>query len=1145
MPPKSKKPIDEPPAHSTRAKTDGASDGNSKSRKRATDFFDGEIGENSETVVPRSKVPKAKTAKQTAEVEANSKPIHIDHTYDEAEETRAVGDSGEAEPTAHAKSHAKTSKARVTKGDTTKSGDAGDSTATHIDHTHDESEETRAGGDTGEAEPTAHAKSHAKTVKPKKNKATIGEAAKSGDVGDSTEHAKPKRNKATIGEAAGSGKADDSIKPTKSKKGKATKGEAAKPSKVDAHPMETDKATTGEAAESGKVDNSTTPTKSKKGKATKGEAAKPSKLDAHPIETEKTHPGGDLVEVEPAERAQGKKAKAAKNADTEAVPAESTKAKGNRGRPKQTDDKANAASAQDDQVDIEAAERPKSRKGKAAKGVDAEAAPVESIKATKGNRGRPKKADNAANASVSHDEHVETESTERAQGKKGEAAKNASDKAAPLESTKAKGSRGRPKKADNKANATSAHDDDVETEKIHPGGDRVVVEPIEPAKAKKGKTTEGSAAGEPPAQSSKPKGKSKGSKTDETIADTLNPQDHAAQPSNKAKEPASAEKKTTKTAESKSSKKTAAGKDKPAKSEEKSGSAKQAASTEPQKKAERTKAPSAKAKSNANAAEIESDMAMDDSVFDSLLSTTDKGKQPVVEGPVSIEKSKPAKASKKASNDQTMVDTSAKATAKPEKKAKDAPEAPTSESKKRKNPADLDADAVKKDVLDPLADLASAKKKQKKSQQASLGAVGSLLGSTIDSAKKKAKAVIDYAGDITGSAQKSIMDDVTGVAEGVVEEEEKKKKRRSKGDENSSEEHSEDAKAQEDGNASADDDDNASFFGDTEFLKGFESSGDERDGEDVDFPSDNAVPALDKEKQAKARTALERAASSSNNNPGYIYVGRVPHGFYESQMRAYFSQFGHITNLRLSRNKNTGRSKHFAFLEFQSEEVAKIVAQTMDSYLLFGHILKVQFIPKEQLHPDTFKGANRRFTAVPWAKIQGRELAMPVGREHWEKRVEKEKEKREKKAEKAKEIGYEFDAPLKGVETVPVKKGKGKDTIEDASVEEEERTLITHEEEGDRSLIITETTKVKVSKGKGKEVETSAMTIAKKGKRKVEEAQDTVTGAAESLSEPAAKKMRSGKDKAVDSVAKGKEGVSKEAATVAKKTAEKARKAMK
>jgi len=36
---------------------------------------------------------------------------------------------------------------------------------------------------------------------------------------------------------------------------------------------------------------------------------------------------------------------------------------------------------------------------------------------------------------------------------------------------------------------------------------------------------------------------------------------------------------------------------------------------------------------------------------------------------------------------------------------------------------------------------------------------------------------------------------------------------------------------------------------------------------------------------------------------GVVYLSRIPHGFYEDQLRAYFSQFGDITRLRLSRNK--------------------------------------------------------------------------------------------------------------------------------------------------------------------------------------------------------------------------------------------------
>lgn len=41
----------------------------------------------------------------------------------------------------------------------------------------------------------------------------------------------------------------------------------------------------------------------------------------------------------------------------------------------------------------------------------------------------------------------------------------------------------------------------------------------------------------------------------------------------------------------------------------------------------------------------------------------------------------------------------------------------------------------------------------------------------------------------------------------------------------------------------------------------------------------------------------------------------------------YFTQFGKVTKVRLSRSKKTANSRGYAFLEFQSAEVAKIAAE--------------------------------------------------------------------------------------------------------------------------------------------------------------------------------------------------------------------------
>jgi nucleolar protein 15 len=141
-------------------------------------------------------------------------------------------------------------------------------------------------------------------------------------------------------------------------------------------------------------------------------------------------------------------------------------------------------------------------------------------------------------------------------------------------------------------------------------------------------------------------------------------------------------------------------------------------------------------------------------------------------------------------------------------------------------------------------------------------------------------------------------------------------------------------------------------------------------------------------------------------------------------MKKYFSQFGRVLNLRLSRNKKTGASKHYAFVEFASAEVADIVARTMNNYLMFGHILRVALIPKEQVNANLFKGANTRFKVDPRNKKAGLAMSRGAERPVWEKRVEKENKRRTARAKELKEtMDYEFDAPgAKSVDTVVANK---------------------------------------------------------------------------------------------------------------------------
>lgn len=83
----------------------------------------------------------------------------------------------------------------------------------------------------------------------------------------------------------------------------------------------------------------------------------------------------------------------------------------------------------------------------------------------------------------------------------------------------------------------------------------------------------------------------------------------------------------------------------------------------------------------------------------------------------------------------------------------------------------------------------------------------------------------------------------------------------------------------------------------------------------------------------------------------------------------FFDQFGLVTRLRVSRNKKSGKAKHYAFVEFQSPEVATIAAEAMDKYMMFKQKLRVNVVKSADIHPLLFKGANKKFHAIPRQKL--------------------------------------------------------------------------------------------------------------------------------------------------------------------------------
>ncbi|XP_016375803.1 MKI67 FHA domain-interacting nucleolar phosphoprotein-like isoform X2 [Sinocyclocheilus rhinocerous] len=113
--------------------------------------------------------------------------------------------------------------------------------------------------------------------------------------------------------------------------------------------------------------------------------------------------------------------------------------------------------------------------------------------------------------------------------------------------------------------------------------------------------------------------------------------------------------------------------------------------------------------------------------------------------------------------------------------------------------------------------------------------------------------------------------------------------------------------------------------------------------------------------QKKVQQVKKRPKTGQPLSPGVLYAGHLPRGLFEPQLKSYFGQFGKVTRTRVSRSKKTGWSKGYGFVEFECNEVAKIVAETMNNYLIGERLIKCQVVPPDKVHEKLFVGSRLGF----------------------------------------------------------------------------------------------------------------------------------------------------------------------------------------
>ncbi|EPT26453.1 RNA recognition motif-containing protein [Toxoplasma gondii TgCatPRC2] len=156
------------------------------------------------------------------------------------------------------------------------------------------------------------------------------------------------------------------------------------------------------------------------------------------------------------------------------------------------------------------------------------------------------------------------------------------------------------------------------------------------------------------------------------------------------------------------------------------------------------------------------------------------------------------------------------------------------------------------------------------------------------------------------------------------------------------------------------------------------------------------------------RSEQSRSKKSLVSNRGVIYLGHLPQGFFEPQLRKFFSQFGKVTRVELRRSKRTGNSKGFAFVEFELPEVADIVAEAMNNYMMFGRTLVCHVVPPQNLSEKVFSNADKKFKRAPSRLIAAGKHNKAEGEMASARQVNRKIVSGLKKQQRLKELGIDY-----------------------------------------------------------------------------------------------------------------------------------------
>ncbi|EEA23956.1 conserved hypothetical protein [Talaromyces marneffei ATCC 18224] len=100
------------------------------------------------------------------------------------------------------------------------------------------------------------------------------------------------------------------------------------------------------------------------------------------------------------------------------------------------------------------------------------------------------------------------------------------------------------------------------------------------------------------------------------------------------------------------------------------------------------------------------------------------------------------------------------------------------------------------------------------------------------------------------------------------------------------------------------------------------------------------IQALNKRELENAVTP-EASWHADYRDTAYIYIGGLPFDLSEGDIVTIFSQYGEPVHVNLIRDKDTGKSKGFAFLKYEDQRSTDLAVDNLGGATVMGRVLRV------------------------------------------------------------------------------------------------------------------------------------------------------------------------------------------------------------